>query len=541
MDKSSQKIDTLGKKSQRTLTRLQRLRKGFKQLSSATTGLQSQLAGVVSTVGGIALIRGFTNFETAVNSLNAITLATDEQMQRMRKTAKKLGETTQFSASDAARGMTLLAMAGLSVDQSLAAIPKTLQLAAAGGLDLAAAADISTNVLAQMGMTVGELARINDVLSLAQAKANFNVLELFEAMRPTAVTAKNLGISLEELTAVLGTMANAGERGSIAGTLLRNALTQMAGPSAKQIKIYKLLNINLRDFVAESGQIKNLTGFIGKLSELQKSGKLTVPILQALFGERGFRAVQILAGAGADEIDRLERSLAKAGGTAEKMAEIRMRGLPGVLLAAKSALEAVNIAVFESGLDEFLIKVIDKITKLARSIAKVNPSILKIVAFFGLTAIVIGPLIIAFGILSASITAIVGSAAALGTIFAAIGSIFVVVGSTIAATAAVIGAPFLAVAGAIIAVSVAIDQLRANWATITAPGFFKDLVGWMADFTGISPLETRGQTADRTAAMNGTLNGRIDITTAGGAGVRRAEMTTTLPGNLGFNMGGVAP
>lgn len=522
MNRSAEKIDKVGRKSVKTSTRLQRLKRAFKQTGTTSSKLNTKIAGIVSTVGGVALIRGFNNFETSINALNAVTLATDIQMQRLRKTAMYLGETTQFSASDAARGMKLLAMAGLSVNQTIQAIPKTLQLAAAGSLDLAAAADISTNVLAQMGMTVGELGRINDVLSLAQAKANFNVLQLFDAMRPTAVTAKNLGINLEQLTAVLGVMANAGEKGSIAGTLVRNALTNLAGPSKLQLKLYRRLGINLREFVSESGKIKDLKGFIGKLNELQKSGKLSVSVLQALFGERGFRAVQIWAGAGAEAVNKLERSLSKAGGTAEKMATIRMRGLPGVLLAVKSALEAVNIALFQSGLDEFLINVIGKVTTLARSTTKTNPIILKIIAFLGLATIVIGPLIIVLGVLSASISAIIPIATAIGMIFG------------------LISAPVLAVGAAIAAVSIAINQLRANWSTLTAPGFLKDLGGFLGS-TAKKVLFGESSVAGRDAARTGTLNGRIDVVAGGGTTVRTAKMVTSMPGNLGFNMGGAGP
>ncbi|MCK5019192.1 MAG: phage tail tape measure protein [Candidatus Peribacteraceae bacterium] len=487
------------------------------KFSNKMTSLQSVAGGLAAGLGGKVALDKFAGFETAMNKLESVTFASTSQMKQMRDVAKELGKTTKFTAGQAAEGMTFLAMAGLEVKEVLTAIPGALQLAAAGGIELGQAADIATNVLGQMGFTVEELTRVNDVLALAQSKANFNITELFESMRPVATTAKNLGISLEELTAHLGAMANAGEKGSIAGTLLRNALTKIAGASKKQRGIYKALGIDLGLFVDKAGQITNFKGLIGELQRLKKEGRLTIPILQALYGERGFRAIQVLAGAGAKSIGELQTKLTGAAGAAEKAANIQMKGLPGVLASMASAFEAVNTSVFESGLADLLVRVGNTITTIARAASGTNPVLLKIAGIFALVVAVVAPLVVILGIVGAAVGAI---ATFFGT---AVG-------------------PVLAVAGAVMAVVTALTSLWAYKDKIG--GFFKGLFrGGKGLLGGLleGPEAGRlggGVAARGAAAANGTLNGAIRVSAAPGSRVESAGMSTTLPGNLGFNMAG---
>lgn len=540
IDRYSGKLAKIRKETDKYRKASRKAGKATKKFGNKMKSMQSDIATVAGVIGGGLLLGKFNDFEQTMNKLNAVTLASDEQMSKLRETAKTLGATTQFSASQAAEAMVFLGMAGLDTEKILKAIPDTLQLGASAGLDLASAADIATNVLAQMGFEVGELSRVNDVLAIAQAKANFNVTELFEAMRPSAVTAKNLGISLEELTAVLGVMANAGEKGGIAGTLFRNALTKIAGASRSQLGLYRKLGIDMKMFVDETGKITNFKGFVDKLKDLQNQGKLTIPILQKLFGERGFRAMQVLIGAGGAEIGKLQTIFEASGGAADKMSNIMMKGLPGVMKILASTAEAVNIAVFESGLDRFLIGIFSALSGLLSWLSKTHPWLLKIIAGFGLFAVVLGPVLMILGFLAIAMGNMIILWGVIGPIVTAIG---VAMLAWVWPVLAVVAAIALLVAGFIL--------IRKHWNTIvdvvggTINEMFLMIERGINKVTGVinrvKGLFGMGSTdlniaSENAKATSGTMNGSIQVSAGKGSKVDRAGMETSFGGNLGFNM-----
>lgn len=535
----------------------------LRNFSGKMLSVQSAVTSFAGVLGGANVLGTFLDFDKAMNKLASVTLENDEVMSQFRNTAKKLGETTQFTAGQAAEGMTFLAMAGLNTDQVLSAIPQTLKLAAAGGLDLASAADIATNVMAQMGFSASELTRINDVLALSQSKANLNITEMFEAMRPAAVTAKNLGFSLEETASLMSVMANAGEKGSIAGTLVRNMLTNMAGPSKSQAKLYRRLGINMKEFTTETGKIKNFSGFISKLKELDKSGKATVPVLQAMFGDRGFRAAQIFIGAGGDELARFNKLYAAAGGTADKASAAMMRGLPGVVLAMQSAFEAAKIALVESGIDKLLIDIFKQITTFMRDLASTSPAVLKVVGIIGMIAVVAGPVLIAIGMIANGIAAI---ATIVGIISVPVVVVFAAVAAAITAVVVVLKKAWDSSEKFRSGVSRFINAFKPLGDVVSMilepmlylfnelidaiqeflPSFEQigDAIGGAFDFAargvemgvgeirnlfGLSP-------AAESAGMKGTIDGRIEVAASGGSRVTKASLNTNLPGNMGMNL-----
>ncbi len=570
VDKYSRPLGSIIRKTERFTRVARKAQKSTKNFSNKMMGMQSTLMSAAGVIGGAAVIGQFMNYAQAMNRLKAVTLSTDEQMATLAITAKELGIKTQFSAGEAAQGMTFLAMAGLNANQVLEAIPNTLKLAAAGNIGLAEAADIATNVLAQMKMEVSELGVVNDVLAKLQASANTNIYEAAEAMKNTGAQAKALGFNIQETAGLIGTLANAGLKSGEAGTLLRNAMLFLIRPTGKARKAFRELGLDLKNFTTPEGKIKNFTGLIQQLNE---KGATTSQVFD-IFQQRGGRAVQLLMARGAPEIRRLTKLMEESGGTADRMAKIMMEGLPGVWKEMKSSLEGLTLAIFESGLAEFLIKSLKGATGLVRKMSKMNPLWLQLIAIAGGVVAIGGPLLITLGLAATAISGLSGVLAAFGiTTTIALGPIGWIIAGIAALTIGTIWlyknwdkvikfvkkypalglaiAPFLLIVAQIKLVVAGIKWLKTNWDWLWAgvKATAEDLVKYSPLgllLKGISAAKSLvgkmggkddGGVAAQGAAlsMEGTLNGKIDVT-AEGAKINKAELGSTIPGDLGFNM-----
>ncbi len=388
--------------------------------------LSTKVTAPIAAIGALA-VRSTLSFEQSMNKVSAVTLATGKTLEEMEELARKMGSTTAFSASQAAEAMTFLAQAGLTTDEVMGALPDTLSLAAAGGLELAQAADIATNVMAGMGLKVKDLAKVNDVLALAQARSNTNILELSEAMKPIAGTASTLGVGITELTALLGKMADTGQKGGIAGTLLRNAMLKLVKPTNATAGTLKELGINLSDFVTKGGKIQNFTGLVEKLS---KKGATTGQIFK-IFGERGARAVLDLQKAGGPAIRKLTKELEDSEGTAKEMQKRMQKGLPGAMAKLKSATESLLITIGKK-MAPVLIKVGEKLIKMVEFFESLDDStqdtiliIASLVAALGPLLILVGTLTTAFGAMSAALSPVALVVLAVIAVVAIIITVFV--------------------------------------------------------------------------------------------------------------------
>src|SRR5690606_35424010 len=226
-------------------------------------------------------------------------------LRLLAETARQLGADTQYSAAQAAEGMTYLAMAGFNVQQTIEAMPGVLQLAASAQLDLATAADITTNILTGYGLAVADLARVNDVLVSAMTGANTNLQQLGEAMKYAGPVASAAGVEFEEAAAAISLMSNAGIQGSMAGTSLRGALTRLLTPTGQVRDLIQQLGLNLYD---ANG---NLLSMVEIVAELERSGA-SAGDMMILFGQRAGPAMQALVDQGsqalAEFVDRLRDS-----------------------------------------------------------------------------------------------------------------------------------------------------------------------------------------------------------------------------------------
>jgi len=390
---------------------------------------------------GAAILRTAGDFEASMNRVRALTGATGQEFEALRNLAKELGRTTQYTASQAADAMGFLAMAGFDVNQILGAMPSTLQLAAAAQIDLATAADITTNILTGYGLAVEDLARANDVLVATFTKANVDLRMLGESFKYVGPIASQVGVSLEETAAAIGLLGNAGIQGSMAGTALRGAISRLLNPTKQTQKILERLGITVRDSAG------NFVGFESIIRQLQESGATTADIMQ-IFGDRAGPAMAALVDQGADALAQLRKELEQSGGTAQRIAETQMEGLNGALLEMQSALEGVMLAIAESGLLEWATALVQRLTGLIQRIVEADPALLRIGTVFALVAAAIGPLLIGLG----ALTAAVGSLITTGPMLVAkLGMVATAAGPVLAVIAALAAAAYL---------------LWANWDTV---------------------------------------------------------------------------
>lgn len=286
------------------------------------------------------------NFDSSMSNVGAISGATGGDLEKLRDKAKEMGEKTKFSASEAADGMSYMAMAGWKTNDMLGGISGVMDLAAASGSDLATTSDIVTDALTAFGKSASDSGRLADIMASASSNANTNVELMGETFKYCASTAGSLGYSMEDTSIAIGLMANSGVKGSQAGTSLKNILVNLSKPT-KQMKVaMDKLGISLTD---SKGKMKPLSQVMGELRE--KFGKLNekqkAQYASTLAGKEGMAGLLAIVNASPKDFDKLTNAVNNSSGSAEKMAKTMNDNLGGDLTLLGSHLESVQIALYE--------------------------------------------------------------------------------------------------------------------------------------------------------------------------------------------------
>jgi TP901 family phage tail tape measure protein len=206
----------------------------------------------------------FSSFDDSMASVGAVSRATEKEMEKLRQTAKKLGASTRYTSFQAAEAEKYLATAGFKTAQILGTVSSALELASAGELDLARSADISSNILSGFRLKAEQLSSVVDTLALTSASANTNIEQLGVAMTYAAPPASLFGASIEETSAFIGVMSNAGVQADKAGTAARSAFLRLASP-VKQGKVaLDSLGISTID---SSGNLRNFVDLMSEISD----------------------------------------------------------------------------------------------------------------------------------------------------------------------------------------------------------------------------------------------------------------------------------
>lgn len=318
-------------------------RKLWNLISSPIT-MALSVAGIGMSASDV--FNTFTGFEEGMSGVRALTEATDAEFLLLRETAKSLGASTSFSASQAAEGMQNLASAGFTVNEIVAAMPGMLDLAASSGEDLAVASDIAATTLRGFGLEASKAGHVADVLAEVSARTNASVSDTGEAMKYIAPVANAMGLSLEEVAASIGFLSDAGIKGSQAGTTLRSAFTRLAKPTEDMLEVMDSLNLSFYDTDGQMKSISNIVGMLNTemagLTDAEKQNALVT-----LFGQEALSGMMVLMEAGPEKIAELTKSLEECDGAASKMSETRLDNLAGDIEAMGGAMETLQLGVME--------------------------------------------------------------------------------------------------------------------------------------------------------------------------------------------------
>ncbi len=331
------------------LTRLNRQLTAMRARLRGASGAAGSLGTVFAALGGAFLLRGvistIANFEQAITNAGVVIRATEEEFAALNAEARRLGATTRFSAAEAAGAIEFLGRAGFSANEAISALEGTLALASVGGLGLAEAADFASNVLQGFNLNAAEAGRVADVLAAASVRSNTSVRQLAQALSFVAPIASAVGFSVEETSAALGLLSDAGIQASRAGTGFRRVISSLANPTNEAREAAKRAGIEIERLNPELLTAEELFDRFGEVT-LDASTALEI------FGDRGGPAALVLnrAASGASEGGKSLRSFTEAlrGATGEAQ-ELATRMEDTLLGAFRSLRSATAEAILQTG------------------------------------------------------------------------------------------------------------------------------------------------------------------------------------------------
>ena len=315
--------------------------KGLKTAATTITGTAVALEGI-----GIAAVKAGSDFEAQMSRVKAISGATGTEFEKLKDQAIQLGADTSFSASQAAEGMENLAAAGFTTNEIMEAMPGLLDMAAASGEDLSSSSEIAASTLRGFGLEAEEAGHVADVLAENANRTNAAVSDTGEAMKYVAPLARAAGIRFEETAAAIGIMANAGIKGSQAGTTLRAAISRLSKPTDDMRDAMEELGISFYD---SNGKMKSLSEQVGMLegafsgmTDEQKNNYLVT-----LYGQEALSGMLALINEGQGSLTDLTKSYKKCDGSAKKAANTMQDNLKGAIDELSGSAESLGIVFYE--------------------------------------------------------------------------------------------------------------------------------------------------------------------------------------------------
>ena len=343
-----------------------------KKMKSVGKSMSMSLTAPIVALGGLA-VKTFSDFEQSMAKVKAISGATGKDFEALTQTAKDLGISTRFAASEVSDLMLNYSKLGFSSDEIQKITASTLDLALATGEDLATSAMVAGGTLRAFGLDASQMGMVTDVMAKSFSSSALDLNKFQVSMGSIAPVAKGLGQSLQQTTAQLGVLVNNGIEASTAGTMLRNMMLKAT-----------------KDGFSMDEALQDIASSTDKAGTSLK-----------YFDTRATATALVLA-ENIDKVQGLNDTLLDSEGAAKGMADIMDNTLEGSMMKLKSATEGMGIA-FGEILAPAIGKIASFVSDMAMKFANLSKPTKNIILVLASMTAGIGPLIFAIGGLSTAL------------------------------------------------------------------------------------------------------------------------------------------
>lgn len=389
-----QKIAATGESLKTTGDNISNAGKKLLPVTAAVTGL------------GTASVTTAANFESSMSQVQATMGITKDSMSTLdgqsvntmdalSNLAKEMGASTAFSATECAEALNYLALAGYSTQEMADTLPTVLNLAAAGGIELASASDMVTDAMSALGMETAEADTMVDQMAKTASTTNTSVAQLGEGILTIGATAKSVKGGTAELNTALGILANNGIKGAEGGTHLRNIILSLQNPTDKAAAQMEALGVSVYD---SEGNMRSMNDILGDLNTSMEgmTSEDKANIISTIFNKTDLSSVNALLANTGSTWDSLQSSIENSAGAAQQMADTQLDNLQGQLTLLKSALEGLAIS-FGQLLMPALKSIVGAVQKVVDWLNSLDEGTKKVIVTVALVAGALGPVLIVVG------------------------------------------------------------------------------------------------------------------------------------------------
>ena len=389
-----QKIAATGESLKTTGDNISNAGKKLLPVTAAVTGL------------GTASVTTAANFESSMSQVQATMGITKDSMSTLdgqsvntmdalSNLAKEMGASTAFSATECAEALNYLALAGYSTQEMADTLPTVLNLAAAGGIDLASASDMVTDAMSALGMETAEADTMVDQMAKTASTTNTSVAQLGEGILTIGATAKSIKGGTAELNTALGILANNGIKGAEGGTHLRNIILSLQNPTDQAAAKMQELGVSVYD---SEGNMRSMNDILGDLNTSMEgmTSEDRANIISTIFNKTDLSSVNALLANTGSTWDSLQSSIENSAGAAQQMADTQLDNLQGQLTLLKSALEGLAIS-FGHLLMPALKSIVGAVQKVVDWLNSLDEGTKKVIVTVALVAGALGPVLIVVG------------------------------------------------------------------------------------------------------------------------------------------------
>lgn len=355
-------LKRLEEQANQSATALQKISATGEKLKTVGDNISSageKMLPVTAAVTGLgtAAVTTAANFESSMSQVQATMGITADSMSTvdgqsvntmdtLSELAKKMGSETAFSASECVQALNYLALAGYDTQEMCDTLPTVLNLAAAGGIDLASASDMVTDAMSALGMETSEADTMVDQMAKTASSTNTSVAQLGEDILTIGATAKSIKGGTAELNTALGILANNSIKGAEGGTHLRNIILSLQNPTDKAAAQMQALGVSVYDLEGNMHSMNDILGDLNTSMEGMTSEE-KANIISTIFNKTDLSPVNALLANTGETWNSLQSSITNSAGAAQQMADTQLDNLQGQLTILKSALEGLAISFGE--------------------------------------------------------------------------------------------------------------------------------------------------------------------------------------------------